>query len=207
VSKRLALSAAKEVEQRRKDFEIRSCIAGIEYQFAQFVAARKTAEDRKRAIRLEKSAARYLSDLFEVEPFWSFMSFKAPEKTLGLEQPPVKYFGRDAWFPEHCDAVLYAELVRIGAKATADALKQGKRHPDMNRRALGQGLASTFFELKGQPTHANESTFETPMTEFSRFVRLAILASPHADHPRVMQIKTSFASFVRDAANNFAGRR
>ncbi len=204
VDKKSTPGATKDEVLRRKEFEIKSRLDGIEYMLRHYIEGRKGADDRNCARRLEKAAERYLREVIRGEPIWSYMLFQAPERSLGLEQPPVKYYGREAWLPEHYDAVLSAGLVRSAANATAEALKRGKRQSDPRREALGLGLASVFSQLKGRPTYSKESTFEKPVGGFSRFVQLAILASPHAEHPRVTQIKKAFATFVKDAAERLA---
>jgi len=195
-----------EVLRQRKEFEIKSRLDGIEYALRYYVEGRTGANDRKCAMRLGKAAERYLREVVRAEPLWSYMLFNAPERSLGLKQPPVKYYGREAWLPEHYDAVLSAGLVRSAADATAEALKKGKRQSDPRREALGLGLASAFSQLKGRPAYSKQSTFEKPIGDFGRFVRLAILASAHAEHPRVKKITETFSSFVRDAFDTFTER-
>jgi hypothetical protein len=191
------------VELKRREFKKSHLLRAVEFALNFYVEGRKTADDRKCAMRLEKATERYLRAVIRAEPFWSYIVFKAPEKSLGLEEPPVEYNGGKAWLPEHRDVVLHAELVRRAARATAEALKKDKKPPDLHRRALGSSFASIFYELGCQPTHSKQSTFEKPTGDFARFIRWAILASPHAENRRVVkQIEEAFASFVEDAAKH-----
>jgi hypothetical protein len=188
------------------EFARTNALDAIESALNRYVNGRPGSEARECAKRLEKAADRYLRELLRADFFWHYMRFKAPEKPFGLAQPPVKFFGRDDWLPEHYDAALSAGLVRSAAKATAQALKKDKRGPNELRRGLGYDLAQIFSTLKGEPTFSNDASLEKPGTEFGYFVRLAILSSPLAHDPRLDRITNFFTSFVRDAASAFCGR-
>jgi hypothetical protein len=199
VDKQFVLGAS-EGESRRREIEKARLIGAIEYALNFYVKGRKDADDRKCAIRLEKASERYLREVKRAEAIWSFMMFRAPEKSLGSEEPPVEYNGRKAWLPEHYDVLLSAELVRRAAGAMAEVLKRDRKPSDLHRWALGSSFAGIFSQLGGRPTYSKQSTFGKPIGDFGRFVRWAILASPHGEHERVMKIRKAFASFVEDAA-------
>jgi hypothetical protein len=190
VDKKSTPGATQEEVRRRKEIARTVTLDGIDQALSHYAEVRRGMDDRKRAMRPEKAAERYLRELRRAEPMWSFMKFWC-EESLG----PYK------------DAVHSAELALGAARATAEWLKKGKRQPDPYRRFLGFSLAHHFSQLKGRPTYSKESTFEKPVGEFGRFVQLAILASPHAEHPRVTKIKKGFATFVKDAVKQLAAER
>jgi hypothetical protein len=193
IEKKSTPGATQEEVRRWKECTRISLLDGIERAVSFYAEAQRGGDDQKRATRLEKATERYLRELRQTEPMWSFMWF-----WRGKPEEPR---------PEHKDLVRSAELALGAARATAEGLRKGKRQPDRYRAMFGVALATTFSQLGGRPTHSNNhSTFEKPLTEFGRFVRLAILASPHAEHPRVKQIKGAFDSFVRAADDTFAGR-
>jgi hypothetical protein len=184
-------------DERKKQMQL----DGVAYTIDWYVAGGLSdAQVREQARDLAKAASKFARELKRSKPFWRFMEHHAPERERewfeGRKEMP--------WLPGFEETVTCAAFVEKAATSMAKALHRKTRVADEYERGLGIGLASAFQTLKGQPpgvSGAGDS--DDPRSHYGKFVRLALLASPHSDSKRVRKIEKALPSFIKRSARFF----
>jgi hypothetical protein len=108
------------------------------------------------------------------------------------------------WLPNFEDTLMGAASVEKAAANVASVLHRSAHGPDEYDRTLGIGLAGAYLALSGEPPGSSNSGHPNdPRSHFGNFVRLALLASPHAESGRIQKLLRTLPSFIKRAKKFF----